>query len=154
MPSMLFQRKQVLPLILILILVLGAQATTIAASRVLRERNHGRKQEARRPWHPQCLAAHLIPIILVEDALTHEDFFKACAVLIQCSFIHFSHSIFFWLLFWSSDWRGRACWVPGQFSIFFSVQQFLLSLHVNDGVSLYMWHFVHNLFTIAVGMSV
>jgi hypothetical protein len=31
---MLFQRKQVLPLILILTLVLGAQATLIAASRV------------------------------------------------------------------------------------------------------------------------
>ncbi|KAK8446729.1 hypothetical protein SEVIR_9G533750v4 [Setaria viridis] len=38
MSSMLFQRKQALPLILILILVLGAQATPIAASRVPREK--------------------------------------------------------------------------------------------------------------------
>ncbi|CAL4912724.1 unnamed protein product [Urochloa decumbens] len=37
MQSMLFQRKQALPLILILILVLGAQVITIAASRALKE---------------------------------------------------------------------------------------------------------------------
>jgi len=39
MSSMLYQRKQALPLILILILVLSAQATTIAAFRVLREKS-------------------------------------------------------------------------------------------------------------------
>ncbi|OEL29587.1 hypothetical protein BAE44_0009397 [Dichanthelium oligosanthes] len=39
MSYMLFQRKQALPLVLILILVLGAQATTIAASRVLKEKS-------------------------------------------------------------------------------------------------------------------
>jgi len=91
MSSMLYQRKQALPLILILILVPSAQATTIAAFRVLREKSR-----------PQAGgSASLTSSMPGASGCTFDPnnpggrcphpwrLLKACTALIQCYFIHF-----------------------------------------------------------------
>lgn len=117
MASMLFQRKQVLPLILILILVLGAQATLIAASRVPREKSQlqGRHSASltSMPGASGCTSDPNNPGGRCPNPWRFLEGMCSFETMFICSFFPLNAP-------WSSGaqtWRVRTLWVP--WSIFY-----------------------------------
>lgn len=128
-----FQRNQVLPLVLIICLALAAQATTIAAFRVLREKSQPQRGSSvsltsSMPGASGCTFDPNNPGGRCPRPWESSD--------MHCSYWLFFYSFFHWFnvsfctLVWSSDWRED---IQTSSQILFPFcAAVLLSLHVKQ----------------------